>query len=95
MSKQKRFTWKDLKKIVNAIPDNRLKDDVIIWTDRDDDASGFRVKEAFPLEENYVKGEEGCFPQSELKDMKRFDDDFDPKDHPVLHKKGKMIIYAE
>lgn len=96
--KKKTMTWAEMKKIVNRIPKNRLKDEVIIWTDRDDDASAFRVRSVDRLDEDYFSGEEGCVPRSVVNELKRDDpeqweDEF--ADSTIVHHKGKRIIYAE
>ena len=96
--KKKTLTWAEMKKIVNRIPKDRLKDEVIIWTDRDDDASAFRVRSVDRLEEDYLSGEEGCIPRSVVNSLKKDDpeqweDEF--KDAHIVHQKGKRIIYAE
>lgn len=93
--KNKKFTWGDLKRITNNIADRHLPDEVIIWTDRDDDAAAFIVKGVERLSEDYLRDDEGCSPRSVVVDNIEKDETFDPKDWPVVLHKGQRILYAE
>jgi len=99
MSKKKKpFTWATLKKIVSKIPNDRLNDEVIIWTGRDDDASGFIVKDVEILKEDHLQDDEGCTSKSVMKetiDEEKKAGTHDPTDYPVVLYKGQRILYAE
>lgn len=96
LKEEKDFTWADLKKAVNKIPENQLNKRVTIWTD---DEQCFHISYVEVLKEDYVHdGVEGCAPRSvlkagytkeEWKEAKEFDS------HYTVHEKGTRIINAE
>jgi len=92
MSTNNNLTWADLKRIVNKMPESRLKDEVTIWTD---DERAYKIDCVEVLKEDYVfDGDEGCAPKSVMKEG-------DPKDwkenraeYYTVHPKGTRIINA-
>jgi len=96
---EKKFTWSDLKRIANRIPKDRLKDEVIIWTDRDDDAAAFKVNGVQRLEEDYIfDQDDGCAPKSVMKELiadEKAAGTYDPDEYYLIHPKGRRILYAE
>jgi hypothetical protein len=92
MNNEKNMTWADLKKIVNKMPESRLKDDVTIWTDTEE---CFKVADIEILKEDYVfDGDEGCAPKSVMKvaDPKDWKENRD--EYYTVHQKGTRIINA-
>ncbi len=93
---EKEFTWADLKKIVNKMPENQLAKGVTIWTDKE---QCFHITYVDILKEDYVSdGVDGCIGRSilkgtmtkeEWKEAKEFDS------HYTVHEKGTRIINAE
>lgn len=98
-TKEKKFTWETLRKIANSIPEDRIKDEVIIWTDRDDDASAFAVKCVERLSEDYIfDGDEGCAPRSIMKETieeEKAAGTYSEQEFRVILHKGQRILYAE
>jgi hypothetical protein len=89
MSKKK-FTWADLKKFVNSLPEKELRKPVRIW--REDE--GLIIGSAWQLEENYHDTGEGCCGRSELneQDWKELKADGYGK---LVHKKGTPIMQED
>ncbi len=87
MEDKKKFTWADLKKAVNELPEDQLNDTVIIWGDE----IALQITSIQALEEDYLRDDEGCTPRSALQDHL----DENPQDieeFPVVLKKGTFII---
>ncbi len=85
------FTWSDLKKAVNEIPEDHpcLNKQVVIWGDD----RGFALDGVDILEEDFLNdGDEGCAPASQLKEAieENPDDDFH-----VVHEKGTRILLID
>lgn len=92
MATEKKFTWADLKRIVNKIPAARLKDSVIIW----EDERGATVTRVRILEEDYHEdGDTGTWPKSIMKSEIKGSTDYTADDFPRVFKKGTRIIEAE
>ena len=93
---EKKFTWANLKRIANRIPDNRLKDEVVIWTD---DEKGYVVKGVEVLKEDYLfDGDEASAPRSVMRDIIKEEKQagtYEDGEYPVVHPKGRRILYAE
>ena len=94
MKNTKPFTWADLKKAVNQIPDAQLKKKVVIWTD---DENCYQVANVEILKEDHLNdGDDGCAPRSDLKDaIKEAKQTGDQDVYYLIHKKGTRILYAE
>lgn len=94
--RKRKFTWAALKRIANRIPEDRLKDEVIIWTD---DERALVVSCVETLKEDYLfDGDEACAPKSVMKeviDEEKKQGTYDEGDFPVVHPKGRRILYAE
>jgi hypothetical protein len=83
----KKFTWADLKKIVNKLPAHLLKSPVIGW--HEDSEAGIKIVYTEKLKEHYVfDGDEGCAPINLMKK----EDDYDPEDNYIVHPKGTIIL---
>lgn len=93
MKKEKVFTWADLKRAVNKMPENRLKDPVVIWND---DETCYQVTDVEVLNEDYRHdGDEGVIPNSVMKE--NYDDykqGIKDGDYNVVYPKGTRIINA-
>lgn len=95
MKADKKFTWAQLKKIVNAIPDKHLNKEVVVW--KEDDDGGGLITNVEILKEDYLfSGDEGCCPKSQMKDAikeekKEFPDT--ASEYEVVHEKGTRILH--
>lgn len=86
-----KFTWADLKKAVNEIPDELLSQEVIVWQEE----SGCKIQSVTVLEENYLYTDEGAEPESIIRDNYESDpEDFD-SEHYLVHPKGARILLAD
>ena len=86
----KNLTWGDLKKIINKMPDSRLKDEITIWAD---DENCYKVDGVEVLKEDYVfDGDEGCCPRSVAKGFGA--NEYALLKHEIAHHKGTRIINA-
>jgi hypothetical protein len=87
----KKFTWSDLKQLVNSMPESHLRNPVTIW--QEDEEAGHVVTGAKVLEENYrYDGDEGCAPESVMKET--YDDYEENKDveYGIVHPAGMPIL---
>jgi hypothetical protein len=86
----RKFTWADLKKAANEIPEELLNQEVVVW---EEDEGGCKIAAIDALEEDYrFDGDEGCAPASVL--MEDYDgSDFDD-DHYIIYPKGARILIA-
>lgn len=85
------FTWNDLKKIANKIPQSRLGDRVYIW---DDDGGGYIIGDVEILKEDWLfDGDENSIPRSDLESAIGKDEIKNPEnEYYVIHKKGTRIL---
>lgn len=90
MSEKKVFTWADLKKAVNEIPQEHLNKPVHVWGEDE----GFRITGIDDLEEDYVQdGDDGCGPESEVRKTAILDEgDVFEDMHPIVFEKGTRIL---
>lgn len=91
--KDEKFTWADLKKIVNKMPASALKREVVGWKEE----SGVVVTGVMILKEDYLyDGDEGCAPRSTLQDAiaEAKKDGWEDEYH-VVHPKGTRILDVE
>lgn len=77
--------WKKLKEFVNTLPEAQLENEVILWRE---DLAITKIEAEQLQEDHYIEvdnPEDGCFPESEIKD----------KDSEVkkVHDKGFPILY--
>ena len=92
MKKEHLFTWGDLKKAVNRIPDQLLKEPVRIWTD---DEQCFVISDVERLKEDYVfDGDEGVCPKSIMKSGDPKDWEENKDEYYTVYPKGCRIINA-
>lgn len=77
--KEQKFTWGDLKKFINEIPESELSKEVVWWGDE----RGGKIYSAFQLDEDHVKTEEGIEPLSVIEDG---------YEYGVTYKKGTPIL---
>lgn len=90
---EKKFTWADLKKVVNRMPADALSRDVTIWTE---DERCYTVTNVERLKEDYVDdGDCGCCPKSIMKngDPEGWKENKD--EYGVVYPKGTRIVNAE
>lgn len=90
------FTWRDLKRVVNKMPESRLDDQVTIWTDEQSlDVQGVMI-----LKEGYCDdGDCGVAPISIMRGVqqdaiKAGDYDKEDWDLTPVYPKGTRIIEA-
>jgi hypothetical protein len=89
MSNDTKFTWGDLKKVINKLPEEELNKEVIVWNEE----SGCRITEVEILNEDYYQDEECCIPESELKHiLKEEGETMDT--HPLVLKKGSAVLFG-
>jgi len=91
---EKKFTWADLKKAVNKIPEKHLQKQVIIWTE---DESAYLVTSVDILNERHVyDGDEGCAPISIMKEsIAEAKSAGLDNEYYTIHERGTRILYAE
>ncbi len=93
-----KFTWADMKRIVNRIPDNILKEQIIIWPD-DNDEKGYKISCIEVLKEEYVHdGDAAACPKSIMKNSiskDEWDEGVKDGDYYTIFPKGMRIIIAE
>lgn len=96
MKNKEKFTWADLKRIANKVPESRLKDEVVIWTDEE---RGLLVHNVEILSEDYLfDGDEATAPRSVMKeiiDEEKRNGTYVDGEYYVVHPKGRRILYAE
>jgi hypothetical protein len=87
-----KFTWRDMKRVVNKMPESRLDDQVVIW-DMESDGRALKVEQVEILKEDYHDdGDVGTWKKS---DMRAGLDATDSEDSfPVIYPKGTRIINA-
>lgn len=95
MKKDKKFTWADLKKAVNKIPEKNLKKEVIVWNISDE--SAMTITDVEILKEDYLfDGDEGCAPKSVMKEaIAEAKRDGLEDEYPVVHIKGTRVLNGE
>lgn len=89
MSTYKKFTWYDLKRVIDKMPEARLKDEVRGWKDED----GVTITGVEILKEDYHDdGDIGTWPKSIM--LENLGDD-DEEDYPLVFPKGTRILNVE
>jgi hypothetical protein len=89
MTQDKKFTWYDLKRVIDKMPLSRLRDEVRVWADE----QGGYVSGVEILKEDYHDdGDVGTMPKSVM--LENLGDD-DPEDYPLIFPKGTRILSVE
>lgn len=91
---KKKITWMDLKKAIDKMPKELLKNEVCIWGEE----SGTKILCLEKLKEDYVfDGDEGCAPLSDIKNSYNTKEEWEEweDEHRVIHPKGTVIICVE
>lgn len=85
-----KLKWRELKEIVNALPENILDQNVTVWNDSED--SGNAAMRVVILEEDHhYDGDEGCAPISVIKE--NYEDYEQSKEtYPLVHANGTPIL---
>jgi len=94
MQTSEKFTWNDLKAIIDSMPAELMNEQVVIWHE-DDDAPmpGMKVTGFEILDEDYVfDGDEGVAPLSVMKDGDPEGWQEYKEDCPVIYPKGSRIL---
>lgn len=95
MEKTKQLTWLELKKVINEMPESLLGTPVILWP-TDNDESGIIISEVDVLDEDYLyDGDEGCAPESVMKETSDSWGKEEEEEHYIIHAKGTPILYAQ
>lgn len=83
----KKFTWADLKRIANEIPEERLSNEVKWWGEE----RGGKISGVQTLEEDYHDdGDSGTMPRSIM--LENIEPGQDEEDFPLIHAKGTRIL---
>ncbi len=91
---EKKYTWADLKRMVNRMPDHLLKLQVYIWPT--DEERALVVTGIERLTEDYVHdGDVGCCPKSIMKSGDPDDWKENQDEYYLVHPKGTRILNAE
>lgn len=95
--KDKKFTWADMKRIVNRIPPEILKQEIVIWPE--DEERGLKINCIEILKEDYVHdGDNATAPKSIMKESmtkEEWDEAQEDGEYYLIFPKGMRIINAE
>lgn len=95
-SENTKFTFRDLKRIINKMPESRLGDNVVVW----EDEKAIHIEGVLILEENYVSdGDVAVCPISIIRENIAYDKKYgryDPDyyDLTTIYPKGTRILQA-
>lgn len=82
-----KFTWNDLKKIVNGMSQEKLTKAIIGWPEGDE--GGISITGVNELDEDHVfDGDEHSIPKSIAEK-----DEYDPEINYVIHEKGDFLLW--
>lgn len=89
----KQVTFREMRDAINAMPPELLDKSMISWFV--DQEGGSKVVELMILEEDYCyDGDEGCLPESVMKEScEDFEENIDK--YHVVHPKGTIIIVTD
>jgi hypothetical protein len=81
----KKFTWGDLKSIINELPTSELEKQVVWWGEE----VGGTINKVLILDEDYVATDYGCEPAS-VQEYEEGDEEY-----PIAYEKGTPILMED